>query len=69
MEHLSMVLMLFVKKYLLESKMKYLLITLLTLIFLGCSKQDESKSSISDTSSLQPNGVNKELQPPRPPAL
>ncbi|MDO8454915.1 MAG: hypothetical protein Q7S59_10130 [Sulfurimonas sp.] len=51
--------------------MRYLLGMITVLIFLGCSdnKSAASDSSISNTDALQPNVENKELQPPKPPAL
>ncbi len=58
--------------------MRYILIVMLTFMFVGCfSYDDETTSSesvddvsvdISKTQSLQPI-VEEELQPPRPPAL
>jgi len=44
---------------------------MMVLIFLGCSdnKSNNGQSSISNTDALVPNIENKEMQPPRPPAL
>jgi len=52
--------------------MKFLLSIMLVLLFFGCrdSKSDsDNQSTIADTTSLQPDITNRELQPPRPPAL
>lgn len=41
------------------------------LIFLGCgdNKSSGGQASISNTDALVPNIENKEMQPPKPPAL
>lgn len=50
--------------------MRYLLVIITVLLFLGCSDDKSSgQSSISNTDALGPNIENKELQPPKPPAL
>ncbi len=51
--------------------MRYIIISFLVVLFIGCSDSENSSqvSSISDTSKLQPTLDNSELQPPRPPEI
>ncbi|MFA6192332.1 MAG: hypothetical protein WC665_08275 [Sulfurimonas sp.] len=50
--------------------MRYLLGVMMVLLFLGCDNdKSSSQASISNTDALVPNIENKEMQPPKPPAL
>lgn len=57
--------------------MRYIVGVLILFIFTACVSNNSDKSSsanvqnadIGDTSALQPEVENRELQPPRPPAL
>ncbi len=51
--------------------MKYILGLFVSLVFFGCSDSasEDATQSSNDTQKLQPELENRELQPPKPPAL